>query len=234
MRKVFAILTGIFFTFLCTSCEQFTSDIDTYLRYWAAEIAPVSYSIDQLQKPYPTNKDGVLCIPSTSDVTVTINLRNPKNFQLVMPNSPSPDAGKVITFPGLSPQPEYGELKDYTLTQITNDKLELKYKSAFLQTHEWGIGNISPEITFITDRRVFRRKFSLNLKVDTAPAFGDAGIGKTATADSDGNYFYVLLFRVKDMDKTIGCQSVHKDINTMNITAESALSSTFLCLWTIF
>ena len=132
MRKVFTLLTGIFFTFLCTSCEQFTSDIDTYLGYWAAEIAPVSYSIDQLQKPYPTNKDGVLCIPSTSDVTVTINLRNPKNFQLVMPDSSSSYAGKVIRFPGLSPQPTYGT--DYTLTQSADDTLTLTYESSFLMS----------------------------------------------------------------------------------------------------
>ncbi|UTC42674.1 right-handed parallel beta-helix repeat-containing protein [Treponema sp. OMZ 857] len=216
MRKVFTLLTGIFFTFLFTSCEQFTSDIDTYLGYWAAEIAPVSYSIDQLQKPYPTNKDDVLCIPSTSDVTVTINLRNPKNFTLVMPNSPSLDAGKVITFPGLSPQPEYGELKDYTLTQTANDKLELKYKSTFLQAHEWGNGNISPEITFITGRRVFRRKFNLNLKVDTAPALEYAGIGKT-TVGTDN--YYVLLFRVKGMNTPITDSSVHKDIKKLIVTA---------------
>ncbi|AIW88788.1 hypothetical protein JO41_02380 [Treponema sp. OMZ 838] len=218
MRKVFTLLTGIFFTFLCTSCEQFTSNIDTYLSYWAAEVSATGYSIDQLQKPYPTNKDGVLCIPSTSDVTVTINLRNPKNFQLVMPDSSSSYAGKVITFPGLSSPPNYNT--DYTLTQTANDKLELKYKSTFLKAHEWGNGNISPEITFITDDpRVFRSKFSLNLKVDTAPTLEYAGIGKTATADSDGNHFYVLIFRVKDMDKMIDSQSVHKDINTMNITA---------------
>ncbi|UTC51265.1 leucine-rich repeat protein [Treponema sp. OMZ 855] len=220
MRKVFTLLTGIFFTFLCTSCEQFTSNIDTYLSYWAAEVSATGYSIDQLQKPYPTNKDGVLCIPSTSDVTVTINLRNPKNFQLVMPDSSSSYAGKVIRFPGFKPDEQPGYGTDYTLTQTANDKLELKYKSTFLKAHEWGNGNISPEITFITDDpRVFRSKFSLNLKVDTAPALEYAGIGKTATADSDGNHFYVLIFRVKDMDKMIDSQSVHKDINTMNITA---------------
>lgn len=110
MRKVFAILSGLFFTFLCTSCEQFTSNIDTYLSYWAAEVSATGYSIDQLQKPYPTNKDGVLYIPSTSDVTIAIDLRNPKNFTLVMPNSSSSYAGKVIRFPGFKPdeQPGYG------------------------------------------------------------------------------------------------------------------------------
>ncbi|UTC44327.1 leucine-rich repeat protein [Treponema sp. OMZ 857] len=209
MRKVFTLLTGIFFTFLCTSCEQFTSNIDTYLSYWAAEVSATGYSIDQLQKPYPTNKDGVLCIPSTSDVTVTINLRNPKNFQLVMPDSSSSYAGKVITFPGLSSPPNYNT--DYTLTQTANDKLALKYKSTFLKAHEWGNGDISPEITFITDDpRVFRSKFSLNLKVDTAPALEYAAVGKTAVGTDD---YYVLLFRAKDMNTPITDSSVHKDLN---------------------
>ena len=211
MRKVFAILSGLFFTFLCTSCEQFTSNIDTYLSYWAAEVSATGYSIDQLQKPYPTNKDGVLYIPSTSDVTIAIDLRNPKNFTLVMPNSSSSYAGKVIRFPGFKPDEQPGYGTDYTLTQTANDRLTLTYTQAFLQRYEWGTRDIGPEITFITDDpRVFRSKFSLNLKVDTAPALEYAAVGKTAVGTDD---YYVLLFRAKDMNTPITGSSVHKDLN---------------------
>ena len=211
MRKVFAILSGLFFTFLCTSCEQFTSNIDTYLSYWAAEVSATGYSIDQLQKPYPTNKDGVLYIPSTSDVTIAIDLRNPKNFTLVMPNSSSSYAGKVIRFPGFKPDEQPGYGTDYTLTQTANDRLTLTYTQAFLQRYEWGTRDIGPEITFITDDpRVFRSKFSLNLKVDTAPALEYAAVGKTAVGTDD---YYVLLFRAKDMNTPITDSSVHKDLN---------------------
>ncbi|MGP1602793.1 MAG: leucine-rich repeat domain-containing protein, partial [Treponema sp.] len=161
---------------------------------------------------------GVLCVPSADDVTVTIKLKNPKNFRLVTPNTPS-DAGRVITFPGLSPQPTYGGT-NYTLVQTANDKLALTYKPAFLKAHEWSDGDISPEITLVsTDGRTFNKKFRLNLKVNTAPVLEYAGIGKTATADSSGNYFYVLLFRVKDMDATITAGSIHKDIKKLIVTA---------------
>ena len=213
MRKICIIVTGIFLTFLFTACKQFNANMEEYLSYWSAEVSPASHTIDKTQQ---TNGKGILCISSADDAAVTINLRNPQNFRLVMPNPPSTDAGKVIRFPGFpsNQQPNYNT--DYTLTQTANDKLELTYKSAFLQRHEWGTRDIGPEITFIAaDGRVFRRKFSLNLKVDTAPALEYAGIGKTAVGSDD---YYVLLFRVKDMGTMIGGQSVHKDINTMNIT----------------
>ena len=127
----------------------------------------------------------------------------------------------VIRFPGLTTQPTHGNSNDYTLVQ-TPDKqeLQLTYKSGFLKAHEWSNGNIGPEITLMSaDGRTFNKKFRLNLKVNTAPALEYAGIGKTATADASGNRFYVLIFRAKDMGTMIGGQSVHKDIDTMNVTA---------------
>ena len=210
MRKVYAIITGIFLAFLFTSCKQFTADIDDFLSYWASEVSPVDYSID---KPFQTI-DGTLYIPSADDVTVTVKLRNPKNFSLVMPTSPS-DAGKVIGFPHLNPQPVYGT--DYTLRQTAGDTLTLTYKNTFLKAHEWSNGGIGPEISLIsTDGRAFHKKFSLNLKVNTAPVLEYAGIGKTSVGPDE---YYVLLFRVKDMGKMIGTERVHKDINTLDVTA---------------
>ena len=210
MRKVYAIITGIFLAFLFTSCKQFTADIDDFLSYWASEVSPVDYSID---KPFQTI-DGTLYIPSADDVTVTIKLRNPKNFTLVTPVSTA-DAGKVIGFPHLNPQPVYGT--DYTLRQTAGDTLTLTYKNTFLKAHEWSNGDIGPEISLIsTDGRAFHKKFSLNLKVNTAPVLEYAGIGKTSASPDE---YYVLLFRVKDMDKMIGTERVHKDINTLDVTA---------------
>ena len=158
-----------------------------------------------------------MCIPSATDAAFTLKVRNPKNFTLVTPTS-SADAGRVIRFPHLSPQPEYGT--DYTLQQTASDTLTLTYKSAFLQRHEWGNGNIGAEITFIsTDGRVFGDRFNLNIRSDSAPVLESAGIGKTAAADASGNHYYVLLFRVKNMDTTATAgtpptaQLRHKDLN---------------------
>ena len=85
MRKVCCILTGIFLSLLFTTCKQFTADIDDYLSYWSTVVSPVDYSID---KPQQTSADGSVCVPSADDVMVTVKLRNPKNFSLVMPTSP--------------------------------------------------------------------------------------------------------------------------------------------------
>ena len=86
-----------------------------------------------------------------------------------------------------------------------------------MQAHEWSNGDISPEITFTADDgRKFGKKFSMNLKVNTAPVLEYAGIGKTTESGED---YYVLIFCAKDMGTMIGGQSVHKDINTMNVTA---------------
>ncbi|UTC94613.1 hypothetical protein E4N85_02210 [Treponema denticola] len=219
MKKLLKILTTIAAVLttavVFATCKQFRDDPEDFLSYWSSEVVPIDFSIN---KPYQMSNDGALCIPSADDVKLTIKLRNPRNFTLIMPTSVL-DAGKVINFPGFlsDQQPRYNI--DYTFKQ-TGDMLELTYTKAFLKAHEWSNGGIGPEITLIsTDGRKFGKKFSVNLKADTAPALEYAGIGKTATADSSGNHFYVLLFRAKDMGTMIGGQSVHKDIDTMNVTA---------------
>ena len=142
MKKLLKILTTMAAVLttavLFTTCKQFRDDPEDFLSYWAAEVAPTGFDIDS---PHPTNKNGALCIPSASDVMLTIKLRNPKNFTLVMPTS----SADVIRFPGLTTQPTYG--KDYTLEQ-TPDKaaLKLTYKPGFLKAHEWGNGGIGPEM----------------------------------------------------------------------------------------
>ena len=218
MRKLYAIITGIFLALLFTSCKQFTADIDDFLSYWAAEVIPVDFSFD---KPSQTSAAGAVCLPSASDVTVTVNLRNPKNFSLVTPVSTA-DAGKVINFPGLSTQPAYGT--DYTLAQ-TADKSALKliYKSSFLKKHEWSTDNIGAEITLIsTDGRKFNKKFNLNVKVDTPPKLSYVTIGKTAVADAHGKHYYVIILKADDMTEKAGAgtpptELLHKDIKTLSV-----------------
>ena len=210
LLKILTMLAAVLTTaVLFTTCKQFRDDPEDFLSYWAAVVAPTGFDIDS---PHPTNKNGALCIPSASDVTLTIKLRNPKNFTLVIPTS-SADAEKVIYFPGLSPQPTYG--KDYTLEQ-TPDKaaLKLTYKPGFLKAHEWGNGGIGPEITFIsTDGRKFSKKFSLNLKADTAPPKPLLTLAQTTTIPK----YYVLCLKVPDMDETVTGGKLHKDMTHIEI-----------------
>ena len=216
MKKLLKILTmvailaaALFFT----GCKQFLEDPEDFLSYWSSEVVPIDFSIN---KPYQTSNDGALCIPSEHDVTLTIKLRNPKNFTIVTPAS-ADDAGKVIYFPGLSTQPVYGT--EYTLQQA-GSTLNLVYKSAFLKKHEWSSKNIGPEITFIsTDGRKFSKKFSLNLKVDTPPKLSSTvTIGKTT---KDGKHYYVIILKADEMSLTAGtatpAEKLHKDIEKLSV-----------------
>ena len=219
MKKLFKILTMVVAVLttavVFTTCKQFLEDPEEFFSYWAAEVVSGDYSID---KPTQTNTDGVQCIPSTSDVRLTVKLNNPKNFTLVMPTSPA-NAGKVINFPGLSPQPEYGT--DYTLQQA-GSTLNLVYKSAFLKEHEWNTGNIGPEITLIADDgRVFSKPFTAHVEVNTPPKLSFTGsIGKTANPIG-GKHYYVIILKAEDMSETAGIGSstgkLHKDIKRLTV-----------------
>ena len=205
---VIALLFGI------TACKQFTADIDEELGYWAAEVIFADYSFDK-----PTQAaDGVLCVPSADDVTVTVKLHNPKRFTLVTPTS-SANAQNLIRFPefSASQQPAYNT--DYTLEQ-TPDKqaLKLTYKSGFLKDHEWGTKDIGADISLIsTDGRKFSKNFSLNLKANTPPPKPTAVLAQTNSASPT----YVLCLQVPDMTETVPGGKLHEDIARIEINGAS-------------
>ena len=233
MKKLLKILTMVAAVLttavIFTTCKQFREDPEEFFSYWSAEVVPTGYDIN-IAKPYKTDNDGVICVPSSnslltnSSVTVTIYLRNPKKFSLVMPSSTSSasDVQKIIRFPGFDAdhQPTYSTDNDYTLDQ-TPDKqaLKLTYKSSFLKKHEWGTADIGPEITLKSvDGRPFNKKFSLSLKVNTAPSLEYKGVGKTQVG---GKWYHVLIFQAKNMEEaaTAG-HYVHKDIEKLHIVKQ--------------
>ena len=210
LLKILTIVSAVLTTAVVfTTCKQFRDDPEEFLRYWSSEVAPIDFSISV---PYQTSNDGALCIPSSGPVTLTIKLRNPRNFTLVMPTS-SDNAGKVIYFPGFSTQPTYSSpgssTGDYTLKQTANDKLELKYDAEFLKEYEWSSKNIGPEITLMsTDGRKFSKKFNLNLRVNTPPPTPAAVLAQTTGAP----YKNVLCLQVPNMDASVTGGKLHKDI----------------------
>ena len=218
MKKLLKILTTIAVVLTAAlffaGCKQFLEDPEEFLRYWSSEVAPIDFSISV---PYQTSNDGALCIPSSGPVTLTIKLRNPRNFTLVMPTS-SANAGKVINFPGLLTQPVYGT--DYMLDLTANDTLKLTYTQAFLQAHEWSNGSIGPEITFIsTDGRKFSKKFSLNIEANTPPPeIGDIKIAQTQT----GGYYALCFDETEGMTPILNGKRLHKDIKAIHIQKEGS------------
>ena len=217
MKKLLKILTTIAAVLttavVFATCKQFRDDPEDFLSYWSSEVVPIDFSIN---KPYQMSNDGALCIPSADDVKLTIKLRNPRKFTLIMPTTVF-DAGKVINFPGFpsDQQPRYNT--DYTFKQ-TGDMLELTYKEAFLKAHEWSNGGIGPEITLTsTDGRKFSKKFSLNIEVNTPPPeIGDVTIAKTK---NDG--MYVLHCKAGGMAVPFDSTTLlHKDIAYLNVQKE--------------
>ena len=229
MKKILEILiiSAVLLTtaIVFTSCKQFIDNPEEFLGYWSSEVVPIDFSID---KPYQMSNDGALCIPSATDVILTIKLRNPRKFSLVMPTPTSSEADvqKIINFPGLLTQPTYGT--HYTLEQ-TPDKtaLKLTYKPGFLKDHEWGMGNISPEITLTsTDGRPFNKKFSLNLRADTAPSLEYKGVGKTKVGTK---WYYVLIFQAKNVDDPLPppLDHLHGDIKKLSVTGGDSANIVF-------
>lgn len=199
MKKIVKIITPIAAVLaaalLFTTCKQFLADPEEFLSYWAAEVVPESFSFNPASKK---STDGTECITSASDVTLTLNLRNPKSFSLVMPTS-SANAGSVINFPGLNPQPVLGT--DYTLQQTSGSQLKLLYKKNFLEKHERKDSNIGVEITLTgEDGRKFSERFSLGLNVNTAPSLKYKTIRKT---QDNGKWYYVLILQAQNMNEPL-------------------------------
>ncbi|MGI5056903.1 hypothetical protein [Treponema socranskii] len=94
-----------------------------------------------------------------------------------------------------------------------------------MERYEYGVGNIGAAIKlYSTDGRKFNQIYKFDLYANTAPVLEYAGIGKTTVGTDD---YYVLLFRVKDMDATVTTgvppavqvQLRHKDIKKLIVTA---------------
>jgi len=222
MRKLLIFWAAII---LCAGCENYQADIDTYLSYWSTQAAIVQSSFDPAIT-VRTDKDTIQSIPSSSNVTITFTVRNPKNFKFKLPR----DAGAptdIVVFPTdvagtTTSSPKQPD--DYELTQDSYSQLTLTYKKEFLQKHEYGKKNIGATITlYAKDGRKFPETFKLNVKANTPPPnLIYRAIGKTAAADVNGKHYYVLFLEVSGMDTEInGSDLLHKDIAQLSIAEGS-------------
>ena len=211
MRKVFTILTGIFFTLLFTACRQFTADIDDYLSYWSAE----AYIADSTIKAIVQNDlNNIPSVPSAQDVPVTFNLKNSKSFPLDLP--PEADVEKkVIVFEHLAQVPKFGD--DYTIVQSEDcQSLILTYKATFLQRYEWGEQDLSSTMTlYAKDGRKFKQTYTFKVKANTPPPKPTVAVAKTTGTPS----YYVLCITVPetDMRKAVAGGLLHKDLAHVEI-----------------
>ena len=222
MRKILSFL--VIFV-LCAGCKNYQADIDDYLSYWSTQAAIVRSGFDPAIT-VQTDTDTIQSIPSSSDVTVTFTVRNPKNFTFQLPG----DAGAptdIVVFPTDVAGTTTNSPKrpnDYELIQDSYSQLTLTYKKKFLQKHEYGKKNIGPTITlYAKDGRKFSETFKLNVKANTPPPnLTYRAIGKTATPDGNGKQYYVLFLEAKGMDTEINSSELlHKDIAQLSIAEGS-------------
>ena len=223
MRKILTFLAVIV---VCAGCKNYQADIDNYLSYWSTQATIARYSFDPAAVQIDSEK--IQNIPSSNDVNVILTVRNPKNFTFKMPQNPGApaDADIVVFSPDVTGTAGGTPLQptDYTLTQGPNSQLRLTYKKEFLQKYESVKKNIGPTIRlYEADGRPFPGTFKLNVKVNTPPPnLTYRAIGKTATADQKGKYYYVLFLEANGMNTTInGSNLLHKDIKYLSIAEGS-------------
>ncbi|MEL3906157.1 MAG: leucine-rich repeat protein, partial [Treponema sp.] len=110
---------------------------------------------------------------------------------------------------------------DYTVRQSDDSTLKVVYKKEFLRANEYGVHNLNPGIVLWNkEGRRFNEPFSFKIRANTPPpALEYQAIAKTADPDAAGKQYYVLCFRVKDMEKTAGTELLHKDIAALSVTA---------------
>ncbi|MEL3904538.1 MAG: right-handed parallel beta-helix repeat-containing protein [Treponemataceae bacterium] len=210
--KQLSIFSLLFFvTVILSTCKQYTADLKDFLSYWASQAFITDVEIKAATQK---DSDGILCVGSSSDAEITLNITNPKKFAFVMPTTS--ETREIIRFIKLGESIAAKADLDYTLEPIGNTTLKFVLKKEFLQKAEWSSQDISPTITlYAVDGRKFENSYTLNIKVNTPPpAIHTCVVAKTKI---DGVYYYVLCLQVADMDKTVSGGLLHKDLAGIEI-----------------
>ena len=233
MRKINTVFIGVAFIaalLTITACKALFSDIEEDFSYWASEPIITGFRAASAVQP---SDEGFQCVPSASDVELTLTVRNPKKFSFIMPDS-SGAPTDIVTFgsdvhdSSKTNPPLLGT--DYTLEQSALDTLKLTYKAAFLKRYEWSSANIGAAIKlYSTDGRKFNQTYKFNLEANTPPpnpapveVSDDSHIAlfKTAADDSLGKRYYVLCFKVDDMpgENVISGVPLYGDIKSVCVS----------------
>ena len=204
-KALFAVISAVLFA----SCSFWNEPVEEFFSYWSSEAFVTDSSV---KVPNQSDKSGIVSVSPDADAEVILNLSNPKSFRFVMP---AVGNSEMIRFGGLETQPVPGT--DYTLEQISGDKLKLTYKTAFLKQHEWGNGDLGATLTlYADDGRKFKKPYAFSIKSNTSPPKPKIAVAKTKETPAH----YVLCLTVPDMDKRIAGGLIHKDITSITIGTE--------------
>ncbi|UTC77903.1 hypothetical protein E4O04_07770 [Treponema sp. OMZ 799] len=224
MHKFKAFLIVITVLLLLSACDHFFSDIERDLEYWSSTVLITGNEIPAAG----TDNEGYLCLPSECDKTVILKLTNPQKYILKIPGAQGSPSDIVVFENGVkgadgmnAPRAEI----DYYFRQTSSDRIELIYKEDFLKYSEWGSQNLSPAITLYNkEGRKFEQKYTFKLRANTPPlALEYKALCKT---QDSSKWYYVLCFKVSDMDKTVSTELLHKDIASITVTPQGGTAQT--------
>ena len=167
-KALFAVISAVLFA----SCSFWNEPVEEFFSYWSSEAFVTDSSV---KVPNQSDKSGIVSVSPDADAEVILNVSNPKSFRFVMP---AVGNSEMIRFGGLETQPVPGT--DYTLEQISGDKLKLTYKTAFLKQHEWGNGDLGATLTlYADDGRKFKKPYAFSIKSNTRPPKPKIAVAKT-------------------------------------------------------
>ena len=206
MKKAFVLISALLFA----SCSFWNEPVEEFFSYWSAEAYITDSSVSYPNQP---DGDGVINVASNKAAIVILKTVNPKSFRFIMPSSGNTG---MIHFNGFETQPEPDT--DYTLEQISADKLKLTFKQEFLKQYEWGAKDLGASLTlFADDGRKFNKPYTFKIKSNTMPPTPTVILAKT----KESTPHYVLCLSVPDMNKMLGTEKIHKDIAQIVINESS-------------
>ena len=206
MKKAFVLISALLFA----SCSFWNEPVEEFFSYWSAEAYITDSSVSYPNQP---DGDGVINVASNKAAIVILKTVNPKSFRFIMPSSGNTG---MIHFNGFETQPEPDT--DYTLEQISADKLKLTFKQEFLKQYEWGAKDLGASLTlFADDGRKFNKPYTFKIKSNTMPPTPTVILAKTR----ESTPHYVLCLSVPDMNKRLGTEKIHKDIAQIVINESS-------------
>jgi hypothetical protein len=189
------------------SCNLFDVSVPDYFDEYTNTAVAMEHTLDG---DYPEDNSGVTCIPSGSDCTVTLTLRNPRKYTLTGSCTYTDAATAIITANGITAPISFVQNSSDT-TQFT-----ATISDTFLTAMECG-GDISFAVSF-TDTGTDRTfdPYTVELHANSAPPEVD---GSVVCIDPDTNT-YVLCFNMPEK-ALMASSAIHRDITTLTINGTS-------------
>lgn len=197
-NNLFSLINILFSVVFFASCQFITDSCNRPVHeYFESYIDDVAIMYHKFDASLPKDKDGIYCIPSGRDRTITLYLRNAKDYKL--------DLGILALD---------SDASGYSIIQKATDRsvLIIKLPNDYLKATEGG-KEFSPTIT-IRDSATEREfnSYQFNVRINSVPPeISDAIV----MLDEENHY--VLCFNLAGK-KIVG--NVHKDIVSVSINGK--------------